>query len=164
MSRPWFPQTPSAHILGWGFVFIVALLINYGALIWWFLSDTQTKRDWRCLKPVIDVFPSLFVAGVLTIVFISKGEYHYLFGIWMCLFALANLASRHVLPSTIWGIGAFYLLSGTFCLLSANEYSFLNPWPMGIVFFVGEWAGGIILFFYRQPGASLAHFLLQGNR
>jgi hypothetical protein len=163
MSSESYPQTPEAHILGWGAVFLTALLINYGALIWWFLFDLQVNREWRKLKPIVDVFPPLFVAGVLTFVFILKGEYQYLFGIWMCLFALANLASRHVLPQTIWLIGAFYLACGTWCLLDPH-ISFLNPWPMGFVFFVGEWAGGIFLFFYREPGASFVQFLLKTEK
>ena len=35
---------------------------------------------------------------------------------------------------------------GTVYLLF-SDVSFLNPWPMGVVFFIGEWLGGIILHF-----------------
>jgi hypothetical protein len=84
--------------------------------------------------------------------------YQYLAGIWMCLFGLANLASRHVLPRQISQVGWFYIACGTACLL-VSDISFLNPWPMGIVFFLGEWAGGIILHFDGSTSVSLSSFL-----
>jgi len=38
----------------------------------------------------------------------------------------------------------FYQAAGIACLL-APGITFLNPWPMGLVFFAGETAGGWIL-------------------
>ena len=41
-------------------------------------------------------------------------------------------------------VGLFYQVAGIVCLL-APGISFLNPWPMGLVFFAGESVGGWIL-------------------
>lgn len=146
MSSDQFPATPAAHALGWGLVALFGILLNFGALIHWFLFDPRVKRDIRRLKPTLDALPAVIVGAVLTTVMLKAGQHEYLFGVWMSLFGLANLASRHVLPRRIWMVGAYYILCGTAYLLFPFG-SFLEPWPMGLVFFAGEWAGGIILHF-----------------
>lgn len=144
MSAGWFPSRPLAHVAAWGAVFILAFLLNGGAMLWWFWRDPVTRRDLRVLRPLLDVVPPLVVGGLLTAAMILHGAYQYLFGVWMCLFGLTNMACRMVLPKWIWGVGFFYILAGALCLLAPTA-DFLNPWPMGVVFFAGEWAGGIIL-------------------
>ncbi len=145
MSTPYYPQTQRAHLLGWGAVLAVALFLNGGALLHWFLNDKAVQRDPRRLRPVLDVIPPLFVGGVLTAALILRGQLELLFGIWMLMFGLVNLASRHVLPRAINWVGMFYIVAGMAWILTPGM-SFMHPWPMGIVFFAGEWAGGLILY------------------
>ncbi|HEY4492059.1 MAG TPA: hypothetical protein VI958_08650, partial [Acidobacteriota bacterium] len=102
MGTRYYPQTIPAHIAGWGSVFALSLILNFGAMLYWFLFDPATKRDFRRLKPIVDVLPPLLVGGVLTLILMKEGLHSYLFGIWMCLFGLANLATGHVLPRRIW--------------------------------------------------------------
>lgn len=144
MTMDFFPSRNLAHILGWGAVFVVAFLLNAVAIVRWFLVDPVANRDFRVLKPVLDVAPPIAVGGILTAVMILHSQYQYLFGIWMCLFGLTNMASRMVLPRMIWGVGVFYLAAGALCLL-APGIQFQNPVPMGIVFFAGECVGGVVL-------------------
>lgn len=158
MSLPNFPQKEEAHIFGWGVVFLIGLLLNFGILVHWFLFDPKVKRDLRRLKPIMDAFPPFFVGAILTIAMVIAGEYRFLFGIWMGLFGLANLATRHVLPKKIVSVGLFYITCGVFCLLYQG-ISFTNPWPVGIVFFIGEWAGGIVLHFDDTSTISLRTIL-----
>jgi hypothetical protein len=145
MYSPWFPASTEAHLVGWGSVFTVGFCLNAGALIYWFLSDPAVKRNVHRLSPVLDVLAPLAVGGILTATLILHGMHRYLFGTWMCMFGLINLVSRHVLPRSICLVGLFYIGCGGVWLL-APGVSFLNPWPMGLVFFAGEWAGGIILY------------------
>jgi len=145
MSTPYFPQTSKAHLLGWAGVLSVALLLNGGALIHWFLHDQHVQRNPRRLRPVLDVIPPLFVGGVLTAALILRGQLDLLFGVWMLMFGLVNLASRHVLPRAINWVGLFYIFAGMAWILTPGM-TLMNPWSMGIVFFAGEWAGGLILY------------------
>jgi hypothetical protein len=145
MAAPFYPAHPYAHLAGWGAVFVVAFLMNTVALATWFFFDPLPGRDPRALKPIIDIVPPLAVGGLLTATMIMHGRYEYLFGIWMCLFGLSNMASRIFLPRLVWFVGLFYLGAGAVCLL-APRIDFANPWPMGIVFFAGEWAGGLVLY------------------
>jgi hypothetical protein len=144
MSSSWFPRDELVLVAAWGVVFVVAFVLNAVALMWWFWRDPVAHHDLRTLRPLIDVVPPLLVGGLLTAAMILHQTYHFLFGIWMCLFGLTNMASRLVLPKWIWGVGLFYIVAGAICLL-APDLDFGNPWPMGVVFFAGEWAGGIIL-------------------
>lgn len=158
MSLPSFPQTATSHIAGWGVIFLIGLLLNFGVLIHWFLFDPKVQRDIRRLKPVVDALPPLFVGVVLTVSMILAGEYRFLFGIWMSLFGLANLSTRHALPKRIWMVGVFYITFGMLCLLSP-EIAINNPWPVGIVFFIGEWVGGIVLHFDDTTTISIKNIL-----
>jgi len=149
-----YPRDPYAHLLGWGTVFFLALFTNYGSLLYWFAKDAGLHGDVRMLQPTVEVFPPLIVGGLLTLVMLLEGHYDYLFGIWMSLFGLANIASRHVLPHKMGLVGCFYIACGAVCLLPTSR-PFLDPWPMGIVFFIGELAGGILLSLDQK--ASSAH-------
>lgn len=152
MATDLCPRTVFAHVFGWGTVFAIAILLNYGALVYWFLFDPTVRRDWRKLRPVLDIMPPIAFGGVLTFAFLLHGEYHLLFGMWMGLFGLANLASRHVLPREIIVVGLFYFTAGAICLIKPT-LQFTNPWPMGIVFFFGEWLGGVVLHFDGLPSS-----------
>ncbi|MBU0678397.1 MAG: hypothetical protein KJ626_09785 [Verrucomicrobia bacterium] len=144
MATPWFPAKTEAHLAGWASVLAVALCLNGGALAYWFWTDEVVDRDPRRLSPVLDALPPLFVGAIVTLALILHGLHEYLFGIWMCMFGLTNLASRNVVPRAICVVGLFYIACGALWLFSPRV-SFLNPWPMGVVFFAGEWAGGIVL-------------------
>lgn len=144
MASPLVPDRNLTHILGWGGVFLVAFFMNAVAVLWWFMHDPVSRRDLRVLKPTIDVVAPIAVGGLLTATMILHGQYQYLFGIWMCLFGLTNVASRMVLPKMIWWVGVFYIFAGAICLLSPG-IDFKNPWPMGVVFCAGEFVGGFVL-------------------
>ena len=158
MNSSYYPHAARAHVIGWGIVALIGILLNFGALIHWFLFDPKVKRDIRKLKPTLEALPAIIVGAVMTVTMLGNGLPQYLLGIWMSLFGLANLASRHVLPKRIWMVGAYYIVCGSIFLLFPN-ISFPNSLPMGIVFFIGEWAGGIILHFGDTRNLSLANIL-----
>ena len=146
MSMSFYPGSINAHLGGWATILSFALCLNYGALVQWFLFDPQVKRDIRRLKPVIDGMPPLLVAGLFTVALIECGQFGYLFGMWLAMFGLANLASRHVLPKGIVWLGIFYIVCGGALLLVPGQ-SFLSPLMIGVVLFVGEWIGGVIIYY-----------------
>lgn len=152
------PRTVPVHFLAWYAVFMFSVLLNFGAIIYWFLLDPGAGRDLKRLRPVIDVLPPLAVGGILTFTLVLDGRYEYLFGTWMCLYGLANLAGRHTLPKHIAWIGLYYIAAGA-VNLTVMRQPFLNPWPMGLVFFLGEWIGGILLHYDEAERFPLPHFL-----
>jgi uncharacterized membrane protein HdeD (DUF308 family) len=149
MSRPAYPQTTSAHLIGWGTVLGVALLFNYGGLAIWFLRNPLLRHDWTQLKPAVDAIPALAIGAILSLALILHGQYALLFGSWMCLYGLAHVSYRQSLPPIHYAVGVFYMLAGTVCLLTPTS-CFTHPWPMGIIFGLGELAGGFILYRNRM--------------
>jgi len=135
-------RTHEYHLIAWGTVLSVSLAVNYGALVWWFIYAQEAGRDINKLLPAIDALPALVVGGILTLALISHQHYDLLFGVWMVLYGLVHVSYRLSLPGENYIVGLFYILCGTVCLFVFND--FYNPWPMGIVFFTGEIAGGYI--------------------
>lgn len=151
------PNRPGAHLAGWGVILAVGVAVNYSALLYWFLFNANVRRNPMMIKPALDAIPALGVGAVVSLALILKGEFDLLFGVWMCLYGLAQVAYRSSLPKGIYWIGVFYLLSGTVCLLWPG-ISFVEPWPMGMVFVTGELAGGAVLIgdHYRTAGQTTA--------
>jgi len=162
MSRPFYPKTETAHLVGWGAVLAIAVIASYSALLRWFLLRPKGHREIARLMPTVDALPPLAVGGLLSAALLSAGSHDILFGTWMCLFGLANLSSRRVLPRGIWPVGLFYIGCGAVCLF-APGVSFMNPWPMGVVFFVGEWAGGFVFHYNRKPEGTISSFFGVGQ-
>ena len=145
------PPTPAVHLAVWGAVLVFALAANYGALAHWFLRDPARRRDLVALKPAVDVIPAYAAGAVLSLAAIRGGWYDALPGVWMTMHGLAHTSCRMSLPRANTFVGLGYMAAGAFCLL-APGCPFLNPWPMGIVFFVGESLGGAILIRDRRNG------------
>ncbi len=144
------PADPMLHLRVWAMVMAIGLLANYGALLSWYLKAPASRRALLKLKPAVDAVPALAVGGLLSLVAIQTGAWDLLFGIWMCLYGLTHTASRHTLPRANYLLGLAYIACGAIVLLSPGMH-FLNPWPMGLVFFTGETIGGWILIKNRLP-------------
>lgn len=141
----------------WGSVLALGLLLNYGALVYWFLHDEEVGRDWQSLKPALEVLPAFLVGGFATVACIREGVPELLPGMWMALYGLANLASRHVLPNRIRWVGAWYLVAGMVCL-TWSDWAWAQPLVMGLTFFIGEWLGGLVLHHDEAEGRTVWTF------
>lgn len=144
MSTPWFPGDVAWHVLGWGSVCAAAMVLNFGALLLWFLRLHSGQRKLHMLRPVLDVLPPLVLGAILTSALLSRQQYDLLFGTWMCCYGLVNAGSRHSQPQEIFVLGWYYILAGVLMLGMFSELPFTNPWPMGVVFALGETAGALI--------------------
>jgi hypothetical protein len=140
-------------------VFVLALILNYGALIYWFLHDPDVARDPRRLRPALEILPTLCAGGVITIALVNHGEYDLLFGAWMVIFGLIHFTARSVLPRGLAWVGIYYLVCGAVCLLFWPGISFTkNPLAMGGIFFAGEFLGGLVLHYDGKTVPSLRTF------
>ena len=137
-------QKMEFQLAGWSVVLAAALALNYGFLALWFLKNHFGSRRWQVLLPTLELFPALALGGIFTVALVLRGDYDLLFGNWMCFFGLAHMGYRHSLPRGILFVGLYYQVAGACCLL-LPQISFLNPLPMGAIFFAGETVGGWIL-------------------
>jgi hypothetical protein len=153
------PSHGSRYALAvWLSVAALGAALNYGAVLFWFLGEPADEMRAHRLKPAVEVVPALAAGAVLTVAFWRAGAFDYMVPVWMMLFGVANLASRHVLPRAAAWVGLFYLVSGAALLLAAPRTGWSNPWPMGVVFFVGEWLGGMAMHLGRPERPHWATF------
>lgn len=148
------PRTDAAHLAGWGLVLGAALALNYGALAWWFLTSAEARRNPASAKPAVDALPALIVGAVASLALWRRGLFDLLPGAWMMLYGLAQTAYRRSLPGGIFAVGLVYVLCGA--LVELAGLPFTNPWPMGIVFGLGELAGGWFLLEWERGGGRRA--------
>ena len=152
------PANSIQVLYAWAAVFIFAASINFGALVYWFATDPEVEKDWRRLRPLVAILPSLVVGFVLTLTLVERGAFDLLYGVWILIYGLANFASRAVLPKQICWAGWYYILAGSFFILF-QPASFTQPITAGIVFFVGEWLAGLILHYDEHPQNTVWAFL-----
>ncbi len=162
MNMSWYPHRVRVHIAGWVIVAFISFAGNYLALIIWYVRTYGNMRNARQLLPALDAFPPMIVCAVLTLAMMMNGTTQYLVGMWMCLYGLVNLSSKHVLPKSIWPLGLYYILCGAVCLRLKVDVT--NPLPMGIVFLTGETWGGLIFFKNRFPKAGITDFIILDDR
>ncbi len=134
-------------LAGWVSILLVALLLNYGALLLWYIQLPTGRRKVATISPALDAVPPLVIGAILSAALLLRGYPDLLFGTWMCLYGLAHTNCRTALPKENWFLGIYYMVCGTFFMLWQGA-SFMNPLPVGLVFLVGEWVGGTI--FYRH--------------
>jgi hypothetical protein len=137
-------RTPAGQLAGWAVLLAAALALNYGGLALWFYRRRHSGHALADLRPALEVLPALALGAFLSLALVLREQVDLLFGVWMGLYGLSHMGYRHSLPRGIIGVGLFYLAAGIVCLL-APGIDFLNPWPMGLVFFAGESIGGWIL-------------------
>ena len=142
LAAPFYPPTPAAQLAGWAAVLAVGLVVNYGALLRWFLRAPGARRELFRLRPAWDAVPPLAAAAILSLAAVRHESHDLLFGIWMCGYAVVHAAYRRNLPAANYLLGAGYMIAGAACLLLPAP--FINPWPMALTFFVGETIGGAI--------------------
>ena len=148
------PDNPYLHFYVWCVVLASALVLNYGALFLWFLRDSEAKREVMNLLPAIDAVPALAVGAFITVALPLRGDFSLLVPLWMFLYGLVHIPYRLNLPKNIYLIGIFYIICGAVLLFFPQPFT--NPWPMGIVFFIGELLGGVELMRARKFYPPLA--------
>jgi hypothetical protein len=147
LSQSWISQTPQNHLIGWGIICATAFTVNFGAVAYWWRAR---QADLDQLRPILDLVAPFTVGGLLTCSLISHAQYDLLFPMWMWLFGLMHIASRHSMPRSMLSLGWSYIGAGIVCILSLPHTAFTNPWPMGLTFALGEIFGGVTFLTLRK--------------
>jgi hypothetical protein len=153
----WLPD-PAHHVRAYLAIWIATAVLS--ALLIGAQMHTRSRRihsgmaDEMIRMAVEQFLPS---AGAGALVALVLGRYvrdavWMLPGIWQVIFSLGIFASCRFLPRPIAVAGAWYLLTGLFCIALANGRA-LSPWAMGIPYGVGQLlVAGILLFNAKESG------------
>jgi len=103
----------------------------------------------RLTRMVVEQFsPCLVVGALLTlaIAVVAPETAWMLPGLWALVFGLGVFASARLFPRPVVWVGAYYVLSGTVCLLAAKHLEPLSPWLMAGTFGLGQLAAAAAVY------------------
>lgn len=141
------PQPESAEALRayfaiWFACLFLALVINYGAGLLWYVR-TQARQERRQTRTAgITILPAVALGAVLTLTLIIHGMYWMLPGVWYACYGLGLVAARGMLPREVPLIGIAFGVIGAALLLSPSDGLPLSWWVMPIGFGIGQMAIG----------------------
>lgn len=144
--------------LAWGAIFIVAFTLNYGAVLGWWWKLTSAERAKSPLSPALENLPVFIVGGALTGHLIAYGYPGSLTGVWASVLALTHFTAKYAIPRGLRAVGWYYVAAGS-AMLAYPKFGWEHPVVPGLVFFVGEMAGGWLIFRSHHTG-GVADFLI----
>jgi hypothetical protein len=110
------------------------------------------------IRMAVEQFLPAVGAGGLTTFVIARfapSDLWMLPGLWQVIFSLGIFSSCRFLPRLTMACGAWYLVTGLYCLSLADARA-LSPWAMGIPYCVGQFLVAAILFFNAKENADEA--------
>jgi len=151
----WVPA-PARHIAAYLAIWISTAVLSAGLI--GAQMHTRTRRihsgmaDEMIHMAVEQFLPSAGAGALVALVlarFVPAAEW-MLPGLWQIIFGLGIFASCRFLPQWIKAAGAWYLLTGLFCVALGDGRA-LSPWAMGVSYGVGQMlVAGILLFSTRE--------------
>ena len=153
----WVPS-PADHIAAYLAIWIVTAVLSaslIGAEMYARTRRIHSGIADEMIRMAVEQFlPSVGVGGLVTFVLVRfvPGALWMVPGMWQVIFSLGVFSSCRFLPRPIAAAGAWYLLTGLFCISLANTRA-LSPWAMGIPYGAGQLlVAGILLFCAKKGG------------
>ena len=138
----WMREPLSAQGHAWHWIAVAAVCGVVGVADYVFRGRLRDSNH-QALLALRQLAPSLIVGLAITPILFDRAE--LLPGVWTMLFGLGLVASAPFLPTAIFGVGAFYLVSGAAMAYGASGGVTPSPWGLGITFGVGQFVAAAIL-------------------
>jgi hypothetical protein len=146
----WLPD-PASHMRAYLGIWFGTALLSAGVIAVQTLNRARRIHSGMAdemIRMAVEQFLPAAGAGVLvTLVLLRSvpGAAWMLPGLWQVIFSLGVFASCRFLPRPVAAAGAWYLLTGLFCLAMGDARA-LSPWAMGVPYAVGQLlVAGILL-------------------
>lgn len=129
----------------WFWCLIAALLINYGALLFWYVKSAghQERRQTRTVG--IAILPAIALGAVLSVAMITNKMMWLLPGVWYASYGIGLFSSRAMLPRRVIALAVLFGLAGAALILSPDPTLPLRWWVMPVGFGFGQIAIGYLL-------------------
>jgi hypothetical protein len=146
----WVPD-PANHVGTYLSIWIWTALVSAGLIA--VQMHTRSRRihsglaDEMIRMAVEQFLPSALAGAMVTVVLVrSAPQAQWMIpGLWQIVFSLGVFSSCRFLPRPMVAAGAWYLLTGLFCISLGDARAF-SPWAMGISYGVGQlMVAGILL-------------------
>lgn len=122
-----------------------AVLVNYGAIAHWAVSDESVRDRWQTRTVGLSILPSILFGAALSFALLAVDAIAFLPGIWFAAYGVGLFASRTMIPRGVVPIAALFLIAGG-ALLFAPPSLALAWWVPAIGFGAGQTAIGYFVF------------------
>ena len=149
------PESSLSFTLFWvavaGFAALICAIDVYRAS----MARSSRSQRWKTVLVVAQTAPALLVGAVVTAILVQRpGSEPMLPGLWATIFALGVWSARPYMPKAIGLVALFYLLAGTWLMVSAWE-PVPSPWGMGLTFGFGQAATAVVLYLNIERGLTV---------
>ena len=141
------PATPHDHRLYaaiWLACGGAAMIVNYGAIAHWFVSDASARDRWQTRTVGLSILPALALGAAITAALLSRQTFGSLPGVWCGCYGVGLFASRTMLPRAVVAIAALFLLTGVGLLFAPADVA-LAWWVLPATFGLGQIAIGFFV-------------------
>ncbi len=135
----------SVYFVIWSACLGVALVVNYGALAFWYVRTAGLQARSQTRTAGLSILPAVVLGAVLSAALAIHGMYGLLPGVWYASYAVGLFASRSMVPHAVVAAGVLFGCFGVALLLSPDLGLPLTWWVMPIGFGVGQTYIGYIL-------------------
>lgn len=142
----------------WLVCLLVALAINYGAILAWRLRNSNAYARAQMRTVGITILPAIAAGGVLTTALVQRDLFTLLPGTWCAVYALGLFASRAMVPRNVTWIAVLFGIAAS-ALLLVPGIDPLAWWVMPLTFGFGQIAIGAIV--RRDPQWNDHHAVVE---
>ncbi len=156
-AQAWWLPDPANHIRFYMAIWISTAMVSAALIVTQMYARTRRIHsgiaDEMTRMAAEQFLPSAGAGALLTVVLFAyvPTALWMLPGLWQITFSLGVFASCRFLPRPMVAAGAWYLLTGLFCIALADARA-LSPWTMGIPYGTGQLLVAAILFLKRPEG------------
>jgi hypothetical protein len=143
-----YPQSApdmQRYLVIWFSCLAAALVINYGALVVWYVrcAGLAERRQTRTVG--IAILPAIGLGAVLSLAMIGHQLVWLLPGIWYASYGIGLFSSRAMLPRGVIWMACVFGFAGAALILAPNPLTPLAFWVMPAGFGVGQILIGYLL-------------------
>ncbi len=142
---PYSPETISRYLFIWFVCLALALAINYGALLAWYVRIAGRHERQQTRSVGIAMIPAIGLGAVLSLAMLAHQMVWLLPGIWYAAYGIGLFSSRAMLPRGVIYVASAFGLTGAALILTLDTSLPLRFWVMPIGFGFAQMFIGYLL-------------------
>src|SRR6516225_5013829 len=143
--EPKTPEELSHYLTIWFSCLALALLINYGALLAWYVRIAGRHERQQTRTAGRAIIPAIGLGAVLSLAMIGHKLFGMLPGVWYASYGIGLFSSRSMLPRGMVIVAACFGMAGAALLLTLDPLLPLRFWVMPLGFGLGQMFIGYLL-------------------
>jgi len=139
---------PHVYFAIWLICCAASVIVNYGAIAHWFVSDESVRDRWQTRTVGLAILPAVVLGAALSFALYDAGQTGFLPGVWCACYGAGLFASRTMVPRGVVPVAALFMLTGI-ALLFVPPAIALQWWIPASAFGLGQIAIGAFVLHER---------------